>query len=331
MRVMYVDEGAPADRAGVQRGARITHIDGNATDRMSEAAIRDALYPRAEGDQHRFTFESAGTAVSHTLVAERVAKDPVPQAQLLHSGDRTVGYLLFNDHFETAEAPLIAAIEQFRDAGVDDLIVDLRYNGGGYLYIASQLAYMIAGPERVGGRVFERLVFNERRQQQLSGSQVDFPFVDCRSEGNFDCRNGTLPTLDLPRLHVITGGGSCSASEALINGLRGIDVDVRLIGDTTCGKPFGFYARDNCGLTYFPIEFQGVNAKGYGDYADGFPADCAAADDLDHALGDPRERMLAAALRLQSGAACGSAKSLSHGHTLLFRPPPRENRLLRSH
>jgi len=82
---------------------------------------------------------------------------------------------------------------------------------------------------------------------------------------------------------------------------------VRLIGATTCGKPYGFFGQDNCGITYFPIEFQGVNAKGFGDYADGFiPAGagvtannlpgCEANDDLGHPLGDPVEGQLAAAL-----------------------------------
>ena len=68
-----------------------------------------------------------------------------------------------------------------------------------------------------------------------------------------------LPTLDLDRVFVLTGPGTCSASEAIINGLRGIDVEVILIGETTCGKPHGFYPADNCGTTYFTVQFEIVN------------------------------------------------------------------------
>ncbi len=94
-------------------------------------------------------------------------------------------------------------------------------------------------------------------------------------------------------MFVLTGNGTCSASEAIINGLRGVDVQVIQIGATTCGKPYGFYPQDNCGTTYFSIEFKGVNAKGFGDCADGFspatparlPAQlpgCSVADDFTH-------------------------------------------------
>src|SRR6185295_9132799 len=117
--------------------------------------------------------------------------------------------------------------------------------------------------------------------------------------------NAALPTLDLSRVYVLTTSETCSASEAVINGLRGVDLDVRQIGGGTCGKPYGFAAQDNCGISYFPIEFEGVNAKGFGDYADGFVpngsgatgiAGCAASDDLSQPLGSPDEGLLKAAL-----------------------------------
>jgi hypothetical protein len=138
----------------------------------------------------------------------------------------------------------------------------------------------------------------------------------------FQCtRADNLPALSLSRVYVLVSGSTCSASEAIINGLRGVDVDVRLIGNTTCGKPYGFFGQDNCGITYFPIEFQGVNAKGFGDYADGFipggtgatadnVAGCAANDDLDHALGDPAEGQLAAALAYRASVNGGSPACL---------------------
>ena len=86
-----------------------------------------------------------------------------------------------------------------------------------------------------------------------------------------------------------------------MNGLAGVDVQVIQFGETTCGKPYGFYPQDNCGTTYFALQFQGVNAKGFGDYADGIvpkaPMGCVVSDDFTHDLGDPAEARLAAALR----------------------------------
>jgi len=103
---------------------------------------------------------------------------------------------------------------------------------------------------------------------------------------------------------VLTTADTCSASEAVINGLRGIDVEVNIIGGGTCGKPYGFTPQDNCGTTYFSIEFQGVNAKGFGDFADGFTPTCSVKDDLSHAIGDTSENMLAAALNYRNTKTC---------------------------
>src|SRR4029453_5362330 len=121
---------------------------------------------------------------------------------------------------------------------------------------------------------FELTQFNDKHRsvdpvtnQQLSPP----PFID-KSPGlapGLD-QGLQLPTLNLARVFILTGPGTCSASEAVMNGLAGVDVDVIQIGATTCGKPYGFYPEDNCGTTYFSIQFQGVNHKGFGDYADGF-------------------------------------------------------------
>jgi hypothetical protein len=160
-----------------------------------------------------------------------------------------------------------------------------------------------------------------------------------------------LPTLNLPRVVVLTGSNTCSASESIINGLIGVGVRVVQIGSTTCGKPYGFYPQDNCGTTYFSIQLKGVNDQGFGDYADGFsPANatgtagvqtpgCAVADDLDHALGDPTEARLAAALGYLANGSCpaasampsvaGEAEAPVPGDGTLSRPPWREIRLLR--
>jgi len=156
--------------------------------------------------------------------------------------------------------------------------VDLRYNGGGFLDVASQLSYMIAGVNATAGKTFELLQFNDKHPDvnPVTGEPIaPTPFHDTTLGFSLPSDQG-LPTLDLTRLFVLTGNNTCSASEAVINGLRGIDFEVILIGGTTCGKPYGSYAQDNCGITYLTIQFQGVNDKGFGDC----PVTVATADAL---------------------------------------------------
>jgi hypothetical protein len=166
----------------------------------------------------------------------------------------------------------------------------------------------------------------------------------------------TLPTLSFDRVYVITGEGTCSASEAIINALRGVDVEVYIIGSTTCGKPYGFYPTDHCGTTYFSIQFEGVNAKDFGAYSDGFSPQnqggnmgvslpgCSVYDDFDHELGDAQEARIGAALSFRAsnnltcpGATGSSAPRLSKASIdmsgkaglAVRKPPTRTNRFVR--
>jgi hypothetical protein len=282
-------------------------------DEPGVTTLNNALFPSAAGN-HTFRFSRAGTVQPDVVIAAGNVTLTTTEHQVLSVSGQNVGYLLFNDHVLTAEQRLIDAFTDFQNASVSDLVLDLRYNGGGYLYIASQVAYMIAGPARINNQVFERTLFNSKRTSE--NSDTEFIDLACLPDpnNNFTCTgNAALPTLNLPRVFVLASENTCSASEAIVNGLRGIGVDVRLIGSTTCGKPYGFFGQDNCGITYFPIEFQGVNAAGFGDYASGFvPAGsgaagvpgCTANDDLDHPLGDPAEGQLAQALFHRDSGSC---------------------------
>ena len=129
------------------------------------------------------------------------------------------------------------------------------------------------------------------------------PFFDDSSSGQ------PLPTLNLPRVYVLTGGTTCSASESIINGLRGVNVEVIQIGSTTCGKPYGFYPQDNCSTTYFTIQTTGVNAMGFGDYGDGFsPNNVAGAGGVRLPGCSVRDDFTPAARRPRRGAVRGRAR-----------------------
>jgi hypothetical protein len=128
------------------------------------------------------------------------------------------------------------------------------------------------------------------------------PFVQYVGDNAIFKAGSALPQLPINRVYVFTTGATCSASESLINGLRGVGVTVHTIGDTTCGKPYGMTRQDNCGTAYYPIEFRGVNALGESDFSNGFAPRCVVPDDLDHERGDVQEAQLSAALtHMQTG------------------------------
>jgi hypothetical protein len=179
------------------------------------------------------------------------------------------------NHFEGAQDELIAAFRQLQPQGVQDLVLDLRNNTGGFVYVALTAASMITGPQN-NGQVFERLVFNDKRGELIFQFSDRVQFADGPDTPN---KVGEpLPQLALPRVFVLTGGDgaeiTCSASESIINSLRGIGVQVIRIGETTCGKPYGFTEKVNCGYSFFAVEFQGFNAAGFGDYQGGFEPMC---------------------------------------------------------
>ena len=331
--VAYTQPNSPATdpAANLARGATVLEVDGvdlvNASDSASIDVLNDGLFPSGLGESHEFTVQDLGSSTPRTitLVSESVTLVPVQDVTTVATSSGTVGFIHFTDHIATSEQQLIDAVSLLDTAGISDLVLDLRYNGGGFLDIASELAYMIAGPGPTAGQAFDESSFNDKHTlvNPVTGRLL-LPIGFHTAAQGFSASPGEpLPTLDLSRVFVLTGPETCSASEALMNGLRGIDVEVIQIGSTTCGKPYGFYPADNCGTTYFTIQFKGDNAKGFGDYTDGFsPANtvavegvpvpgCVVPDDFTHALGDPDEGRMSAALAYRVDQSCPSPIGLS--------------------
>lgn len=354
--IAFTEPNTPATAPGADlaRGARIVRVDGFDAVYGNTLAVVDALnaglFPSDAGETHELEVRDLGAATTRfvSLTSAVITSTPVQNVGTVSSpSGATVGYLVFNDHIATAEAALKDAIETLAAAGIEDLVLDVRYNGGGFLAIASELAYMIAGEVATAGRTFEEIQFNAKHPttNPVTGAPLrPLPFAEVTVLTDIP---EPLPTLDLPRVFVLTGPGTCSASESIINSLRGIGIEVVQIGTRTCGKPYGFYATDNCGTTYFSIQFRGINAAGFGDYADGFtpsgtatgtatePPGCNVADDFSHALGDPAEAVLAAALQFRDGGSCPplslslTSVPIGAGAGLTFdKPPWRTSRLL---
>ena len=351
--VAYTEPGSPAVAApaNLARGASVLMVDGvdavNGDTQADVDAINAALSPAAVGEQHQFEVQDPdGTTRTFTLAAANITDVPVQDVSVLPGSTAHIGYMLFTDQLATAEGALVNAVNTLKAAGITDLVLDIRYNGGGYLDIASELAYMIAGPTPTAGQTFDLVHFNAQHPSTdpVTGQAIAPTPFHTTTLGLSVPAGQALPTLNLTRVFVLTTSATCSASEAVMNGLAGVGVQVIQIGSTTCGKPYGFYPQDNCGTTYFSIEFQGVNAKGFGDYPDGFtPAassgasfpGCAVSDDFTHALGDPNESLLFVAEGYALNGSCAvppagvAPPARARSAAIAFRSPLREMRVLR--
>ena len=343
--VAYVLPNTPAAAAGLDRGATITQVDGTVVLTGDINAIVAGLISPNVGETHTFKVVDRGSTTERSISMTAVVftETPVLNVETLDTPTGKVGYFTFTDHIFPAEKLLIDAVNQLKTAGIADLVIDLRYNGGGSLGIAQELASMVAGAGPVG-RTFEKISFNDKypTSDPIFGDPIQpVPFVV--TARGFSVAAGTpLPGLNLTRLYVLTSSNTCSASESIINGLRGIDVQVFAFGNNTCGKPYGFFPQDNCATTYFAIEFKGVNQKGFGDYPDGFVVGgtgdtglpgCAVADDFNHALGDPAEARLAAALAFRQNGTCPAGMRRADAPPVLdgrvYKSVWRENRWYR--
>ena len=271
-RVHYVYRGSPAERAGVRRGDVIRAIDG------MRVAGSGGVWAR-EGST-RLELIAPGGEVREVMVEESGYREPVIGAEKVFDvAGRRVGYLELHLFRKDAAEEFRAAAGRLREQGIDELVLDLRMNPGGYLGEAWGVASAIAG-ERLNGKLFTRVVSNERyRDRDLE------LHLGASAQG----------ALGLARLFVVTSKDTCSASESLINGLAA-HMPVVTVGETTCGKPVGSLTLEYGEHVYSIITFRGVNARGEGDYFTGLPPTCATGDDVTRELGDPADPGLGVAL-----------------------------------
>ena len=230
----------------------------------------------------------------------------IPTAYLTRtfaSGGRVVGYFNLANFVTPATAALNQAFTELEAAGANELVLDLRYNGGGLVSVANQLAGLIGGT-RTQGKLFVQFVHNDKNTSTNSVVNLTTP----------------AHALNLERLVVITTRASASASELMINGLRPF-IPVTVVGERTYGKPVGQYGYNFCDKVLYPVAFSTQNARGEGDYYNGIAADCGAADDLDHQLGDSAEASLSEALRYLRTGSCNPAASAMARAQASLRPP----------
>lgn len=293
--VRYVEPLSPAARStalpnGLQRGDEILTINTTPVATLVAANDFSALTADTQGRQLALSVRRAsGQAVAMTLDAALFALTPVQGAQVVQSPNgRKLGYVFVKDMISQIGSPLTTAMTSFKNQGVQDLVVDLRYNGGGLVSVGATVASFVSGSTK-SGQVYTRLLYNDK----LSSNNRDYAFGNPGGWSGFS------------RVYVLAGERTCSAAEQVINGLRGVDVQVFLLGTTTCGKPVGFLPTDDAqGTTYSIVNFEGVNAKNQGRYFDGLPPTCPVAEDLSLPIGDLSDPLLVAAAYHVDNGAC---------------------------
>ena len=221
-----------------------------------------------------------------------VTINTVLYSEVITSGPNTIGYLVFKNFLNTSSAELDTVFTQFDTAGVNRLILDLRYNGGGLVDIARDLASYIRTTPVADTDLFVEL----RRNDRYQNSNVDSYLRPLGA------------SLGLDQVTVLTTGDTCSASEQVITALQPYLGQVTTVGDTTCGKPVAFAPDNFCGLSLFAVSAASYNADGQGEYFSGISADCTAFDDPRFAFGDPADPLLESARYQVDNLACPPAR-----------------------
>jgi len=282
LRISWVHEGSAAGRAGLDRGALIIGVNGHPIEELTQAELgnelsRDVVVHRVQ--------ELDGTVHDVELRQGDVDITSVKSVRVLDSAHGPVGYLMFTTFVRPGEEELLAAFRQFQDAGVKQLVIDLRYNGGGLLSTAALLGSLI--DKRGAGQPLIVETYNDLHPEMN------------RHRLMFD----TPEAVDVPRVVFLATGRTASASEQVINGLAPY-LDVQVVGSRTLGKPVGADSWTHCDFAIAPITFRSLNADGQGDYFGGIEPVCEVPDDLLHRLGDPDEAQLHAALRVLDDQPC---------------------------
>ena len=306
--IRYIIPGSNAENEDIERGDLFTRINGQ---KLNISNYRDILASSS------LTFEISRlenntvtpTGESVTIATQVLTENPILVSKVLEVEGIKVGYLLYNSFIGDFDDELNAAFAEFKAANVTDLILDLRYNGGGSVRTATRLASMITG--QFTGDVFAKQQWNSRYQNFFLSNNPDRLFNRFTNTGE---GGETLNSLNLTKLYTIVSSSSASASELVINGLEPY-IDVIQIGDMTVGKSQAsvtLYDSDDFGReganpdhTYAiqPLVYESVNANDVGVPFDGLTPDVLIVEDISNmgVLGEESDPLLAEALNVIAG------------------------------
>jgi carboxyl-terminal processing protease len=281
LRVSAVDRNGAAGLAGVKRGWKISAINGTAINDTSQANfIVNSVYYSSSTS---FTFLLPDNSTRTIgLNSARFVNNPFLTDSVYTYGAKRIGYFVLNSFLgdtNQVRADFDRVFNRFSSAGVNELVVDLRYNGGGYVMLAEYLLNYLV-PAGANTQTLFTYQYNDKYTRFNSTSSA-------AKKGN----------LNLSRIFFIVSRQSASASELTINSIKPY-LDVKLVGpQNTTGKPVGFFPIPVGNWYMFPVSFRTVNKNGEANFFNGFAPDHTVADGLDKDWGDVDEGCLSRAIR----------------------------------
>lgn len=307
---------SPAAAAGLERGQQVLRLNGRTIAEIQAGTGLDAVL--SESTLEFQMRRPDGSEFTFVIAKGQVTIDPVPQWRLIDRQDGTsVGYFELSTFIGTADAALESVFAEFNAARVTDIIIDLRYNGGGLVSTTELLGDYLGGAIATN-LVFSRTLFNA---QNANANRTRF-------------LNLLQNSASTSRLVVIASNNTASASELIVNSMKP-HVAVSIVGASTYGKPVGQLGIEFCDKILRPTAFETVNANNEGRYYDGIAVDCPVQDDLFVPVGDDSDENLQTALGLLATGACPVSNDATRRVTVspahrklaagLPRPPWREH------
>jgi len=334
--VRYVAPNSPASNAGIKRGDIINALNGVVLNGSNYNTVVANL--SNETVTLSFISESGGVLTpieDKTITAIQLAEDPVHFKTVFNDIDgKKVGYLVYNSFRSSYNDELNAAFSYFQNEGVDELILDLRLNGGGSVLTSAYLASMIYSS--ADDDVFAELRFNNKHLNENGYYYFDNTLDVYDINGNKTGEETINRLTSINQLYVLTSGSTASASEMVINGLKSF-IPVKVVGSTTYGKNVGsitLYDSPSSEYTNIssanpnhlnamqPIVFQIYNKTGQSDYTLGFEPDIEVLEyqfwNTILPFGDENEVVLKAALDNIRGLSGKSEGTLKYKSTKVF-------------
>jgi len=285
---------SPMENAGIRRGDELLEINGVAIDEITDEQWNQFVVGEpGEELTALFTVKSTGAEpVEISVTKITYTEKTVPVYGTYDQTNNQVGYLQISSFRGTTTAELDVAVQSFADAGISELILDLRYNGGGFTRVARKLASQIAGQAFVG-EVYSQRVNNDKYSERDLQHFIESQTIN----------------LNLSRLIALTTDDTASASELIINGLAPM-IDVVVIGTPSGGKPFTSVAQDYCGKRINAMST--ITTNGIGESViGGITPTCSVVDDFLAPTDSPSDALTGAAFSYIQSGACPAVQSSS--------------------
>lgn len=301
----------PAGKAGMRRGQKILSLNGVTVQELDENQEYNYQHKGEDGYVEKpdwnnvYNAENKGEEVvfrvmdysdgekEFSVILDDYTMNSVLAVSVFEHHGAKVGYLHFKSFINLSPDELDEAFAQFKESEIDELVVDMRYNGGGLVRVAEYLIDLIGGGTVKGENII-KILYNDKH------TDSNFSYTGKKLQNSLE---------KIGKVVFITTRGTASASEMVINALTPY-FDVALVGGMTYGKPVGMNSMSYCDQTIVPITFKSANSQDYGDYFLGMEVDCSAEDDCRHDFGDPEEASMREALYFLENGRCSQNAAL---------------------